>query len=149
MEEFTFQINIMAISLAVIAFIIVVFLLVVIGFLFLFYFRFANKFDKILSDINVASEKCNILLDLASDEVSRAKDKMDSVYYSINLVTEKALKFSSFIQDFKVPNFVKALFSLFSTKKYDSTDTEQIKTESIRRKSKKKSNSTIDDDFDF
>ena len=149
MEDFTFQINTMAVSLAVIAFVVVAFLLVVIIFMFLFYFRFANKLDKILRDINIHSEKCNVLLDLVTDEVSRAKDQIDGVYYSINAITDKVLRFSSFVQDFKVPNFIKALFALFSTKKYDSRDTEQINTESIRTKSKRKFDSTTDDDFDF
>ena len=149
LEDFTFQINTMAVSLAVIAFVVVAFLLVVIIFMFLFYFRFANKLDKILRDINIHSEKCNVLLDLVTDEVSRAKDQIDGVYYSINAITDKVLRFSSFVQDFKVPNFIKALFALFSTKKYDSRDTEQINTESIRTKSKRKFDSTTDDDFDF
>ena len=150
MEEFTFQINTMAISLAVIAFVVVAFLLVIIVFLFSFYFRFANKFDKILGDINTHSEKCNILLDLVTDEVSRAKGQIDGVYYSINAVTDKILRFSSFIQDFRVPNFIKALFSLFSTKKYSPTDIESLNTESNRTKSKRKFDSATDeDDFDF
>lgn len=142
MEEFTFQINVMAISLAFIALVAVVVLLVFLFFLLSFYFRFANKLDKVLSDMDAISKKCSIIVDLVSDEVSRAKDKMDNVYYTINAISDKFLRLSNFVQDFRVPKFIKALCSLFSKKNYDSLNTGTIKT-------KRKSDNTINDDFDF
>jgi len=142
MEEFTFQINVMAISLASIALVAIIFILVFVFLLLSFYFRFANKLDKVLSDINTISEKGNVLVSLVSDEVSKAKDKMDSVYYTMNTISNKLLSVSNFIQDFRVPKFIKALFSLFSKKNYNSLDTRTIKT-------KRKFDNTVNDDFDF
>lgn len=143
MEDFTFQINVMAISLAFIALILVIFILVIIFFILSFYFRFANKLDKVLSDVDAMSEKCSGLVDLVSDEVFRAKGKVDDIYNYVNIVSDKFIDIAGFVQNFRIPSFIKALLSIFSRNNNNFTRTS---TKSGARRENKKSD---DDNFDF
>lgn len=160
MENFTIQINIIAISLVFIALVLVAVLLVMLFLVITFYFKFAARASKILENLEITSYKTVEMANLLSDEVYKVGDRLDIVHSTFDEMISKFLSFSNFINGLKIPAFLSSIFSLFASKdeRYGKEETilDEPKSPINKNKTTKRRGKKIDSldnykdsDFDF
>ena len=160
MENFTIQINIIAISLLFIALALVLGVLLILFLVITFYFKFAAKASIILENLETTSYKTAEMANLLSDEVYKVTDRLDVVHSAFDDVISKFLYFSNFINGLRVPAFLRSIFSLFTSKDegynkeetiLDEPKTRQTKNKTTKRRAKKVDSldNYKDSDFDF
>ena len=96
MQDITFQINVIAISLAFIAISILILVLAIFFVLLAGYFRFTNRFDRILENIESISEKINNISIVVDEEANKAKTTLKKI---------RALKATNFVPSDEVFGF--------------------------------------------
>lgn len=114
MQDITFQINVIAISVAFIAISMLLVMLAIFFFLINFSYRFGDKLDTIINRLNDILERTESITNMVGDEVSKIKGNLEMVHGLFNSVGSGINNISNFARGFSIKGIIAAVVKLFS-----------------------------------
>lgn len=126
MQDITFQLNVIAVSVCFIAIALLLLLLVIFFLLLASYFRFSNRLDRLFRNLEAISEKTESIASFIDDEARRTKRSLDQFYDAVDSVTGSVSGigkwFNGFTYNFSISNIVNSIVSLFTNRKNNYKD---------------------------